>query len=299
MHVEQIFTLRFTGEAVDNHSIDVRLLAPALIAAADMMTTAHDVLRPEDPKPSVEIRATAPGSFLVELAATASGGFIDNLLDGLTGREATASANMLAYVGAAIGAISFATRKKGRRIAKETPVGKGTVKFEFTDGTTVTVPEDSKILANNATFREHGRRLASSTEEQGIDGIEIQVEGQDPAFLAPGDADAFDASIRDYAPTEHEDIFQIKSLALAGNYRWRLSEGEGRSFTALLKDKEFQKRINLGMERFGSGDLLRARVRETKYIDSDGNLHTNTVIMKVLEHICMGEQGTMNFEETE
>lgn len=104
-----------------------------------------------------------------------------------------------------------------------------------------------------------------------------------------GKASACSKHILDFDREEREGIFQIKSLTLEGNYRWRLSEGEGRAFTAPLQDKDFQQRIALGTERFGKGDLLRARVLETKHLDEDGKLHTDTVIIKVLEHIAAWE----------
>jgi len=42
---EAIMTLRFEGVAVDTGTMDVRQLAPALIAAADAMREAHLLLR--------------------------------------------------------------------------------------------------------------------------------------------------------------------------------------------------------------------------------------------------------------
>lgn len=299
MRVEESFTLRFTGEAVEEHSMDVRLLAPALISAANMMTTAHDVLRPTDPAPKIEIRATAPGSFVVDLLATASGGFTTTIIDYLSGREANATANSLAYIGAALGAMTFIVKKRGRKIQKETLEEENQVRIIFTDETVVIVPQEAKTLANNQDFRTHARELASSVENEGLDSLEISSDLADTILLKPGDVSAFSEQILDFDAEEREGIFQIKSLTLEGNYRWRLSEGAGRTFTAPLQDKDFQQRITLGTERFGKGDLLRARVLETKHLDEDGKLHTDTVIIKVLEHIVAGEQDRLDLENPE
>src|SRR5689334_18532725 len=62
------FTVRYDGDAIRDHQISVRVLAPALIGLADVFQIANETLNPGEPLLSLNIRATDEGSFAVELS---------------------------------------------------------------------------------------------------------------------------------------------------------------------------------------------------------------------------------------
>lgn len=64
---ELAFDLEYDGSALQAHEMDVRDLAPALLAAADLFQAVNEATRPTDPAVSVNVRALSEGSFLVQL----------------------------------------------------------------------------------------------------------------------------------------------------------------------------------------------------------------------------------------
>lgn len=66
------FSVKFTGPALENHTIDVRVLAPSLLALADALKSAQKELSPDSPAPAIDIKATRPGSFCLRQRRTLS-----------------------------------------------------------------------------------------------------------------------------------------------------------------------------------------------------------------------------------
>lgn len=95
---ELAFDLRYDGEALELHEMDVRDLAPALLSAADLFQGANEILHPLDPPVSVNVRALSEGSFLIQLKLV-----YDAARDALIHPDAQAGVNLLAIVGSVAG----------------------------------------------------------------------------------------------------------------------------------------------------------------------------------------------------
>lgn len=74
----------------------------------------------------------------------------------------------------------------------------------------------------------------------------------------------------------------IESPVFKEGNKWRFSDGQS-SFYADIVDEEFLKKVDSGMERFGKGDQLMAKVR---FVQSGifGSLKLERTIIQVLEH---------------
>src|SRR5690348_15732507 len=94
---DAVFTLQYEGQAVDAGRMDVRQLAPALIAAADAVRQAHLLLEVPGPVPQVEVRAVRAGSFIVDLLV-ADPNIARQVLDVLLSKQSTAAANLSGLV---------------------------------------------------------------------------------------------------------------------------------------------------------------------------------------------------------
>jgi len=64
---EARLTFVFDGPAVQNGTIDVQALAPALLALGDLIQTANAEINGEKAQISVRVNATAQGSFEVDI----------------------------------------------------------------------------------------------------------------------------------------------------------------------------------------------------------------------------------------
>src|SRR5687767_5495741 len=97
-------SVRYVGPALEANSMDVRQLAPSLLALADLFAIAHSVAGPTlTPPPALEVTAQRGGSFIVDLWLAAQ----DRVVDLLTDDEATAGANGLGIGAVVVGAVGW------------------------------------------------------------------------------------------------------------------------------------------------------------------------------------------------
>lgn len=116
--LEEHIALRFTGRTLDTHAMDVRLLAPSLLAFADMLKTTQEIALPEAHQPTIEIKATGEGSFIIELASTTS--ILDTLISALNSDTTQAVLSASGLGGIAVGALYsllFISRNTGETLA--------------------------------------------------------------------------------------------------------------------------------------------------------------------------------------
>ncbi|HWD39928.1 MAG TPA: hypothetical protein VG944_13855, partial [Fimbriimonas sp.] len=76
---ETSFEVMYDGEAVRDGRMEVRELAPALLALSELFTDASQLLYPEDPPVALELETTREGSFIVQLVLHAVGSGWDQL----------------------------------------------------------------------------------------------------------------------------------------------------------------------------------------------------------------------------
>jgi hypothetical protein len=62
---ELVFDLQYDGPALQTHEMDVRDLAPALLATAELFQEMNRVAHPTDPEVSVNVGATGMDRFLL------------------------------------------------------------------------------------------------------------------------------------------------------------------------------------------------------------------------------------------
>ncbi len=120
---ETRFAVLYEGPALENGRMEVRDLAPALLALGDLFREANTVVNPGLPPISLQIRATAEGSFVVELIL-AQPDLLQQLVDFFTSDQVTALINLREMIigsGAGGGLIWFdqedpqaANRQSGR-----------------------------------------------------------------------------------------------------------------------------------------------------------------------------------------
>lgn len=88
----------------------------------------------------------------------------------------------------------------------------------------------------------------------------------------------------------------VVSVVFAPGNKWRFTDGLT-IFWAALKDEEFVRRVNEGVEAFRRGDMLRCRVRLVQTRRPE-RLHTDYVVVQVLQRLPRPEQLSLG-ESTE
>lgn len=295
---EEEITLHFTGQALDNHSMGVRILAPSLLAFADMLKDTQEIIAPHATTPAINIKATGAGSFIVELSSITT--LIDDLISILNSdpTQALLSATGLGTI--AIGAAHLVKKlaHHGTNPKREKLDG-GIIRLTWNDTTTYTVHEQSIELASRITYRKNLQAFIEPITHDGIGKVEISGEKIEPLVISKANLPAFELDV-DTEIVQGESVrrltLQIMQLTLQGEYRWQFSDG-GSTFSAIMADEAFKAMITGRTIRFAEGDQLEVELSEQQVKRADGALRIDRTITRVFRHLPAPEQTVILFND--
>ncbi len=279
-----VFHVSYSGEGLARGSMDVRDLAPALLAVADSCTRANELLNGTDCRVSVHVEAEfRRGSFKVGLAllqlasATQTAGFITQANDIL---------RLLGYVKTGtLGALGIIKSLRGQKPTTVETQPNGSVTYTY-NNCTFNAPAGAYQLANDPIIREHLAKTMAPLDREGIDSFSSGEEGGEEETVGRADLGSFTIPDIREEPPYHESVgviaLQIITPQFDRGLKWRLANDTMR-LTATMDDKTFQARINSGC-RFGKGDVLKVRVR-TRVWRSAAGLTSENSIIEVLDHV--------------
>jgi hypothetical protein len=195
-------SLQYEGPAVDAGTMDVRTLAPALIAVAEAMREAHVHLRISGPLPQVHVLATRPGSFIVDLLVADADTLAHRTIAILNSPLATADSSLVALVGTVIGSVNVVKRIRNRRINQVQAAGAAIV-ITLEDGTRIEAPSAEISLVSDVDYR---RALQGMVEplaaDEGVNRL-ILSAGNQAATVTDDDLPAFDVP-----PAREEEVLR-------------------------------------------------------------------------------------------
>jgi hypothetical protein len=293
---EAALQVAYDGEALETGSMDVRELAPALLAIGDLCDRANLILNGSETKVSVNVRADFKrGSFEVHLdviqiqtviGAASSFLFPSNL------KTATEILEFLFGGGAVMSVVELVKLLRGTPITKKTVVKDGGILIDLTGadfrGTreTIIVASETVRLYEDAPARKSMEQTLKPLEKPGIDRFQVrenarliqQIDKQEARYFKVSDTllaqqDNFEADRVGY--------FRIVTASFEDRYKWRLSDGNA-TFSADIEDDEFFRRVDSGEIRFGKGDILFADLHTRQWRDDKG-LHAEYRVTRVLD----------------
>lgn len=285
------FSIKFDGPALVDHQMDVRELAPALIALSDLLEQANKAIWPDAPEVRVSVNGDFKGgSFGVDLTAAQT--VAQQLVALFSGPEASATANLLGILSgiglAGGGLIALIKRLRGRVPSSIRVEGDRTL-FELRTEEAVEVLETDLVtgrLYRSRLVRQTLAKVVRPLARDGVDRFLAGPDGQvallvDKAELAYFDAAAAGADV--VSDTVSQGVLlQIESAVFKDGNKWRFSDGD-RAFFAELADAEFMARIEVGTERFGKGDVLVVDLRRVQTV-TDTGLRSDYAVVKVHDH---------------
>jgi hypothetical protein len=292
MNNHERFHVVYDGPALTEHRMDVRDLAPALVAIADLFTAANKEINGDAAEVRVQVNASfKAGSFWIDLVASQH--LLSQIKDMFAGNGATAIANgwtILQIVGLTGGALAgglvgLLRWFKGRRPIRIEQTGNvATVWVSETE--TIDVERDVIRLYRNSVVRTSLEKVVSPLEREGItnfgvvvnDQVVLDVHDDEIAWFSAAASNA-DAEI--VSDTTGRKLLLIESLAFKDGNKWRVHDGTA-TFHASIEDKEFLANFDAGV-RFGKGDVLVVDLRQVQSIVS-AKLVNESMIVKVLEH---------------
>lgn len=101
------FTIHYDGDGLANNRIPIRDLAPSLLAVSTAFQEIQELNDPFEEPVSLDIKASEPGSFIVDLVLANGGDFIQKAVSLINSSGSNALLNLVEYVSIFTGLIGF------------------------------------------------------------------------------------------------------------------------------------------------------------------------------------------------
>lgn len=296
------FELVFDGEAIEDGRIDATELAGALMAAAALVQAANRTLNGERVQARVNVVAgSKPASFPVRLEVLqGTWETIKQLTSGSDLKTAETLVKLLGFsslsiLGSAKGLVALLKWLRGRRPDSIEQQG---------DTARVTIgPNSLMVFADTINLMQDDRtrvaieKLVRPLSTEGISKILVrdgetvveEITDTDLSSFAAPPIGAIDNPVEPELTSTRIAAFEVVKLWLKeGDHRkWILSDGSNH-YSVTIEDTEFLANVQRGEVRFGSGDVLKVRLRSETARERSG-LRTEHFVEKVLEVIPLPE----------
>lgn len=291
--------IAYDGSSVRDGSMDVRDLAPALLAVGQLFDSANRVLNGSGaPKISINVVGTAPGSFEIVLDVIQS--YYEQARSFLSGDGITAAINLkeLLLTGS-VSLFYLLKHFKGNRPERLERLSEDTIRLTF-DGESLDVPLSLLRLYQDLAVRKALEQvIAEPLGKEGIDQFRILEESKVVEIASREDASFFvspEADGKLVLDETRRAAFSIVSLAFKEDNKWRLHDGNAQ-ISATIEDRDFLGKVDSARVSFTKGDVLvcEVRVRQTQTYNG---LKAEHSVLKVLEHIRAPQQLELPIEDT-
>lgn len=290
------FRVYYDGEALKESEMDVKELAPALLAFGELLEESNRVLNGDKATVTVKVKAFQAGCFGIDFEVIQSVlQHVKNLFaDGTSVREAVDLLNLIgispfdATVATSGGLFYLLKKAKGRKPKSRTVLESGNVRIYFEEGDPIETTPDVVDLYVDEGVRRAINHTMAPLEKDGIDTFcigwdnkreEIATKEDVPSFAPP----AYEPVILSEDEEPQERYFSIISLSFKDDNKWRLSDGTS-SIYAMIEDRDFLNKMERNAITFAKNDLLLVRLK-TRQLQCRDGLKTEYVVVKVVEHI--------------
>lgn len=306
--------IAYNGPALESGEMDVKSLAPALIAFADLVDNVNRVLGGKS-----KIRVYLNGDSINKGSFDITYLLDENLLQqaklfvGLAEENGLADLMTIlgwgktaAEYGAVIyGIFTLVKKIRGRKLSGIRHAEDKTAEISLADGDKIVTSENTLKVFLDVNCRINLEKVIEPVKQDGIESFELRnpehtndkkpleiiTKNETPDFAAPPAADTADEEPKQ---TEERELLVKISLISFEQGKWKLTDGNN-MFWARIDDEEFCKKVENGDLSFTSGDMLRVRYYTSQEIRA-GNLHTDYIVSKVLELKKRPEQIKLDFK---
>jgi len=286
------FQLTYDGPALRTHEMNVRDLAPAMLAVGEAFEALNSLYNGKTAKIAVNVRAHEPGCFTVVFDVVQA---FRETTQFFAGTEITAANNLMALLfggGSVSGGLIWLVRKmrgkKPDRIEKLQP----DMFRLFIGDETFDVPIQLLRAYQEIRIRKAIEGFASKPlRRPGIEEMRVEQSGrlieqvkteEEAYFRAPPDEG--DIVVDD----TRQAAYAIRDLSFDEDGTWKLFDGSA-PIKARIEDEVFLARIERDEISFSAHDILLCRVHFVQRRTSKG-LENEYTVEEVIQHIPAAKQ---------
>ena len=293
--------IAYCGDSVDNGSMDVNMLAPALLSIGDLVSEANNVLNHDGSKVRVYVTSNfEKGSFEIGLEVVHT--LAEQVSIFLNALETYSAHDIMEELGLAatlsgVGMIQIIQWLHGRDITRVEKIGNNQVK--------VFVDEEEKIITIGALnlfrslkTRKHIEGVMSPLKQEGVEAFEVRgLHHSTGTRVGRSEARFFDAPKHAGGEpcversTERMYV-HISNVSFEENLKWRFSDGDTK-FYADVEDSEFLDRVKSGDLSFTYGDILLVDMEREQTVAGGEIVDTKKRIVKVYQLIPRAKKMTL------
>jgi len=272
------FRLTYDGPAMAESQMDVRDLAPALLAMGDLLEASTRVLYGDRVKSRVDVRgAFRTGSFGIDFSLATD--WLRFARDIFAGDNASAAANAIEILGllgviawkGGGGLLGLLKQLRGRKITKVEVIGEGCSRL-CVDDECYEVETRVLNLLRDVGVRTALDQALAPLDREGVDTFAVGGEDNPLWFVIHNDERWW------FRTPEVEDLL----LIFKEDNKWRLHDGAA-TIHAVISDEEFLSGVNHNRISFTKGDILICTVR-VRQRQTQSGARTDYEVTRVLEH---------------
>ena len=289
----------YGGPDVDSGTMDIKQLAPALLAFGEMIEEGNKAINGDDLKIRIRVQSDfQKGSFDVGLELAGNLADQIKLFSGSLA-DVTKLGEYLGFVAnvcgvSGIGLIPLLKAIRGRKIKNAVVIDNGNTRLELPGESGIEIIEvhpNVIKLYRSASVRKHLEETLTPLDSAGIDAFKIRTaNGSDGAAVevVKNEKEYFKApaAVSDTPPkkweSERNAVFKIVGVSFEDQLKWRLDDGETKIY-ASIHDQGFLGEVENRQHLFGKGDTLEVLLRTTQEL-TDKGIKTEYEILKVIEH---------------
>ncbi|MBU1233307.1 MAG: hypothetical protein KKD01_01205 [Proteobacteria bacterium] len=293
------FKLFYCGPALENGKMNVRDLAPALMAVGSLLEESNRVLNGGKASVSVNVKAFEDGSFGILFNLDQS--ITTQVMSMFTGDQVTAAINILTMLGFAGGGtkglIHLLRKSQGQKPIKAKKLENGDFQLYFKDGQVLEITKPVLDLYTDLKVRAETENVINPLNTPGITGLRIGSVDEECTIIQQKEAAYFTAPEDETEEIEEQETtttLSIQALSFKEDNKWRFSDGSG-TFYATITDKGFLTKVHHNQVSFTMGDLLKVQlIKRTKITGT--KLNNEYEVTKIIEHRSAARQLTLPFE---